>query len=174
MIGLGNIIQNIEDRKLTVQECLIKHFKSNIAKRNGKWCKVSPTGEIIEELDLKDKDIDTIVKSIRQKEDITKKVSKLKKEGIPYNINGVTYLIPIKNEDAIGLMQVKNAFELGITSTIMNFSNGVKLPINNKTELQKLLSWFSEKRNLVFTDPDNLLKDDNKNIVKTKTKIKTK
>lgn len=59
------------------------------------------------------------------------------------------YRIPFKNEDAMGLLQVKAAFELGLTNTNIIFSNGTIMPIEAK-DFMTFASWFVEKRNSFF------------------------
>jgi hypothetical protein len=59
------------------------------------------------------------------------------------------YRVPFKNEDAMGLLQVKAAFEMGITSTKIEFSNGTIMPIG-ATEFSAFALWFAEKRNGYF------------------------
>jgi len=88
------------------------------------------------------------------------KIQDLKKNGLDFTLNGTDYKIPLKSKDAMGLIQIKNAFELGVTSTVMYFSNGVQIPLNNKNDLNILAKFFAEKRNLLFTDPEKLLDND--------------
>jgi len=72
-----------------------------------------------------------------------------KREGIPYALQGVEYLVPVTNDDAIGLLQVKSAFELGLTKTNIHFSNGTVVPIN-ATDFEAFATWFVTERNKYF------------------------
>ena len=98
-------------------------------------------------------------KELEEKYNKQQTIEKIKTEGLTYTLNNQTYKIPLTSKDAIGLIQVKNAFELGIQNTIMYFSNGVKIPLN-KENFTELATWFSEKRNLLFVNPDKLLSEE--------------
>ena len=74
----------------------------------------------------------------------------LKVEGEPYTLNGTSYQIPFKKDDADALLQVKAAFDLGVTSTVIYFTNGVKMPIL-PVEFSDFSAWFVSKRNAFFT-----------------------
>lgn len=69
----------------------------------------------------------------------------LKKNGEDYQ----GYQIPFMNEDAIALMQVKSAFEMGVTSTNIEFSNGTIMPMT-PADFQEFAVWFVNKRNEFF------------------------
>lgn len=58
-------------------------------------------------------------------------------------------LIPFMNEDAIAMLQVKAAFEIGVLSTNIEFSNGTILPIT-AAEFADFAAWFVEQRNSYF------------------------
>lgn len=68
-----------------------------------------------------------------------------KRVGVDYNGT----LIPFMNEDAVAMLQVKAAFELGETSTNIEFSNGVIFPIT-ATDFPAFASWFVQHRNSYF------------------------
>ena len=72
-------------------------------------------------------------------------LSKSKREGEDYQ----GYQIPFMNDDALALIQVKNAFDLGITSTNIEFSNGTIMPIT-ATDFSEFALWFATKRNSFF------------------------
>jgi len=59
------------------------------------------------------------------------------------------YVISFTSDDAVGLMQVNSAFQLGITDTNIVFSNGTIMPIN-ADDFQEFAIWFTEKRNAFF------------------------
>ena len=67
--------------------------------------------------------------------------------GQPYADGGDN--ISFTSADAIGLLQVKTAFELDITSTNIKFSNGTVLPMTN-TEFEAFDIWFTKKQNAFF------------------------
>ena len=69
--------------------------------------------------------------------------------GMAYELDGTTYIVPITNEDAIGLLQVKSGFELGLTNTVLNFSNGVHMPIAAE-QFTEFALWFVVERNKFF------------------------
>lgn len=72
-----------------------------------------------------------------------------KAEGEVYTLNGVDYQVPFMKDDADGLMQVNAAFQLGITETVIYFTNGTKMPIK-AAEFQEFAIWFVTKRNSFF------------------------
>ena len=69
--------------------------------------------------------------------------------GATYNLNNKDYQISFTKEDGDGLVQVKSAFELGLTQTTIRFSNGTKMPISS-SEFQTFALWFVNKRNEFF------------------------
>lgn len=66
-----------------------------------------------------------------------------------YNLNGVGYKVSFTKDDGDGLVQVKSAFELGLTNTIIHFDNGTNMPISS-SEFSAFASWFVTKRNEFF------------------------
>lgn len=58
-------------------------------------------------------------------------------------------LISFTKEDAIGMIQVKTGFELGLTNTNIEFDNGTIVPIE-ASEFADFAIWFAEKRNSFF------------------------
>jgi len=73
--------------------------------------------------------------------------SKAKKEGEVYLDTGVS--VPFTNENALAILQVKAAFELGVTDTIIELDNGEKLPMSS-VGFSAFALWFAEKRNSYF------------------------
>ncbi len=69
--------------------------------------------------------------------------------GLVYPLNDVDYLVPFKSDDAIAMMQVKTAFDVGIASTNIKFSNDTIVPIKS-TEFQDFAVWFATQRNSFF------------------------
>jgi hypothetical protein len=76
-------------------------------------------------------------------------IEKAKKEGAVYNLNGVNYTISLTSDDAVGLMQIKTAFDLGVTNTVLHCVNGTKVPLT-PPDLMPLAQWFTQKRNQFF------------------------
>lgn len=60
-----------------------------------------------------------------------------------------TFRVPFMNEDAMGMLQVKAAFEMGVTATNIEFSNGIIMPMN-AADFPAFVAWFVEKRNGYF------------------------
>ena len=69
--------------------------------------------------------------------------------GVPYPLDGVEYQLSFTSDDGNGLLQVKAAFELGLTSTTIHFENGTKMPIT-AAEFGAFAAWFVNKRNEFF------------------------
>lgn len=59
------------------------------------------------------------------------------------------YMIPFTNDDAIGMLQVKAAFEMGVTATNIEFSNGTIMPMS-AADFPVFSAWFVAKRNGYF------------------------
>jgi pyruvate/2-oxoglutarate dehydrogenase complex dihydrolipoamide acyltransferase (E2) component len=57
--------------------------------------------------------------------------------------------VPFMNEDALAMLQVKTLFEMGGTSTNIEFSNGTVMPMSS-TDFPAFAAWFVEKRNGYF------------------------
>jgi hypothetical protein len=76
-------------------------------------------------------------------------IEKAKNEGAVYNLNGVDYKISLTSDDAVGLMQIKTAFDLGVTNTVLHCANGTKVPLT-PPDLMPLAQWFTQKRNQFF------------------------
>ena len=72
-------------------------------------------------------------------------ISKNKHNGVDYN----GYKVPLDNNAALLMMQVKNAFEMGVTSTNIEFDNGTIMPIQ-ATEFTDFAMWFATERNKFF------------------------
>jgi len=70
-------------------------------------------------------------------------------EGEVYTLNGTDYQVSFTKDDGDGLVQVKSAFDLGLTSTTSHFENGTKLPITVE-EFPTFALWFVERRNSFF------------------------
>lgn len=68
-----------------------------------------------------------------------------KTEGALYG----SYKVPFMNEDAIGMLQVKAAFEMGVTNTNIEFSNGTIMPMS-VSDFPAFAAWFAQKRNGYF------------------------
>ncbi len=70
-------------------------------------------------------------------------------EGDIYTLGGTEYQVSFTKDDGDGLMQVKSAFELGLTSTTIHFENGTKMLIS-AAEFGAFAAWFVTKRNGFF------------------------
>lgn len=70
-------------------------------------------------------------------------------EGEVYTLNEVEYKVSFTKNDGDGLVQVKSAFELGLTETVIRFENGTLLPIK-ADEFLEFAVWFVNRRNNFF------------------------
>ncbi len=61
--------------------------------------------------------------------------------------NGVS--VSLTSKDALGLLQVKTAFELGVTKTNFKFQNGTVMEMTPEV-FGIFAPWFAEKRNEFF------------------------
>ena len=74
-----------------------------------------------------------------------------KSVGVEYtNLSGDTYKVSLTSDDANGLIQVKTAFEFGITETNFECINGTTVPINSIEDLRHLGEFVATERNKFF------------------------
>lgn len=73
-----------------------------------------------------------------------------KAAGDTYTLDGTDYVVPFTSADATGLLQVRAAFDFGVTETAMEFSNGVKMPLT-PADFATFAPWFVARRNAFFT-----------------------
>ena len=86
-----------------------------------------------------------------QKQAEVKAIYDRKYVGIEYtNLNDEVYVVSLTNNDANGLIQVKTAFEFGITETNFKCSNGIVVPINSLEDLIHLGEFVVTERNKFF------------------------
>jgi len=71
----------------------------------------------------------------------------VKKEGELYLATGIK--VPFKSHDALAVLQVKAAFEMGEVSTNIKLSNGQVLPMV-AADFTAFATWFAQKRNAFF------------------------
>jgi hypothetical protein len=69
--------------------------------------------------------------------------------GFTYNLNGTNYQCSVTKDDGDGMMQVKIAFDMGLTSTNIHFVNGTVMPINT-TDFGAFALAFITERNKYF------------------------
>lgn len=86
---------------------------------------------------------DPIELSLEESAALVKAIEKT--EGAIYG----AYMVPFMNEDTIGMLQVKAGFEMGLTSTNIEFSNGTIMPMS-AADFPAFAAWFVEKRNGYF------------------------
>ena len=82
------------------------------------------------------------------KQSETKAIYDKKYVGIEYtNLNDEVYIVSLSNDDANGLIQVRTAFEMGITETKFYFENGTVVPLKSVDDLLHLGQFVSVERN---------------------------
>lgn len=96
------------------------------------------------------------VKIIGEDDPLT--TSELKAIGLPYELNGVTYQVPL-DEDTQNLVAVLTTGYLAAAfsgtlsdttiDTVMHLSNGVEMPITTN-EWMPFAEWFKSERNKFF------------------------
>ena len=85
------------------------------------------------------------------KQEEIKASSDKKYVGIEYtNLTDEVYVVSLTNDDANGLIQVKTAFEMGITETNFYFENGTIVPLKSADDLLHLGQFISIERNKFF------------------------
>ena len=75
--------------------------------------------------------------------------SKLRAEAMLTGFEYNGYRISVTAEDGTGLLQVKGAFEMGVTDTVIHFQNGTKLPMS-ATDFPAFALLFVTERNKYF------------------------
>ena len=86
-----------------------------------------------------------------QKQAETKAIYNRKYIGVEYtNLSDEVYIVSLTNDDANGLIQVKTAFEMGITETNFYFENGTIVPLKSVDDLLHLGQFVSIERNKFF------------------------
>ena len=74
-----------------------------------------------------------------------------KSVGVDYtSLSGDTYKVSLTSDDANGLIQVKTAFEFGVTETNFECSNGTIVPIKSIEDLLHLGEFMITERNKFF------------------------
>lgn len=120
-----------------------------------KWCEGKDLEEVVETVvtDEDGNETTTItLVNVYKPLDVTEAIAqwkidnKLEKQ---YGVECNGYKIPFKNEDAMAMLQVKAAFEMGVTSTNIEFSNGTVMPMS-VADFPEFALWFVEKRNRYF------------------------
>ena len=86
-----------------------------------------------------------------QKQAKAKAIYDRKYVGTEYaNISDEIYIVSLTNDDANGLIQVKTAFEMGISETNFYFENGTVIPLKSIDDLLHLGQFVSIERNKFF------------------------
>ena len=77
-------------------------------------------------------------------------ISELKIQGKPFTLNGIDYQVPLTKDTQDTVVAVAVAFQMGgISSTILEFENGVTMPIS-QSDFMPFATWFSTQRNRFF------------------------
>jgi len=108
------------------------------------WCYTKEGYHIVEELP---QDVLDLINESKTKDESKQAIRDAKSKGKPYTADGPN--ISFTKDDAMGMLQVKAAFELGVPSTTIEFSNGTKLPMEAK-EFPEFAKWFANERNKFF------------------------
>ena len=86
-----------------------------------------------------------------QKQEELKASNDRKYLGIDYtNLENEVYKVSLTNDDANGLIQVKTAFEMGISETNFYFENGTVVSLKSIDDLLHLGQFVSIERNKFF------------------------
>ena len=80
---------------------------------------------------------------------IVKTAEELRAEAMIQGADYNGYRISFTKDDGDGLMQVKTAFELGLTETVIHFDCGTKMPMKVE-DFNAFALWFVNKRNEFF------------------------
>lgn len=75
--------------------------------------------------------------------------SKLRAEAMLTGFEYNGHQISVTAEDGTGLLQVKGAFEMGVTDTVIHFENGTKLPMS-ASDFTSFALLFVTERNKYF------------------------
>lgn len=80
---------------------------------------------------------------------IVKTADELRAEAMIQGEDYKGYKVSFTKDDGDGLMQVKTAFELGLTETVIHFDCGTKMPMKVE-DFNAFSLWFVNKRNEFF------------------------
>lgn len=97
--------------------------------------------------DLAQEQTDKLAQEEKQAQEQSRKDAML--TGAIYTLNGADYQVSFTKDDGDGLVQVKSAFELGLTNTNIHFENGTVMPIN-AADFPDFALWFVNQRNGFF------------------------
>lgn len=76
--------------------------------------------------------------------------NELKLQGKPFTLNGIDYQVPLTKDTQDTVVAVAVSFQIGgITSTVLEFENGVTMPIS-QSDFMPFATWFSTERNSFF------------------------
>jgi hypothetical protein len=91
--------------------------------------------------------VEAKVKELEAEYEVQEAIKKQKTEGKLYP--STEHIVSFTKDDAMGMLQVKAAFELGLPETIIEFSNGTKFPIVPQ-DFPAFAKWFVIERNNFF------------------------
>ena len=84
-------------------------------------------------------------------EQLAEEAEALRKEQMLQGADYNGYQVSFTAEDGNGMIQVKSGFEMGLTSTVIHFENGTKMPVSVE-EFPAFASWFVSERNKFFVE----------------------
>ena len=89
--------------------------------------------------------------SVRAKttEQLAQEASILRDQAMLTGIDYQGHMISLTDMDGNGMLQVKAAFEMGLTATTIHFKNGTKLPMT-AADFPAFALWFVTERNRFF------------------------
>jgi len=102
---------------------------------------------VVNDLSITQDELEAKVKELEAECEAEQATKKQKTEGKLYP--DTEYTVSFTKDDAMGMLQVKAAFELGLTETIIEFSNGTKMPMK-ADDFADFAKWFVIERNSFF------------------------
>ncbi len=109
----------------------------------------APTGWVKSDAGIGDLYDEATKSFTRPKKEVVKSDAEIRSESMRKGADYNGYQISFTADDGNGVLQVKAAFDLGLTKTNIHFANGTVMPIT-ATEFSEFALWFVEQRNSFF------------------------
>lgn len=95
-------------------------------------------------------EIEAIINPPKTPEQLLQEASKLRDDGMLIGADYQGSMISLTDVDGNGVLQVKAAFEMGLTATTIHFKNGTKLPMA-AADFPTFALWFVTERGKFFS-----------------------
>lgn len=98
---------------------------------------------------MKASEVEAHINPPKTVEQLSQEASQLRDETMLTGVDYNGYIVSLTDVDGNGMLQVKAAFEMGLTVTTIHFKNGTKLPMT-VADFPAFALWFVTERNRFF------------------------